>query len=186
VRARRDRGSGLLVVPLHALGHLVSGHVARDLGDGQVTARRHGIHESGDDCARLFLVGDSLQDPQQHDRDPLPPVQDVGRPLQDRAGGAQVGVDVGGRPRGLLVSRARAWASTIGSLSTYTTRDSGAARWATWCVLFAEGSPVPISRNYRIPASVTRKRTARARNARCARLVSNEASSAAGSRPVVT
>ncbi len=31
-------------------------------------------------------------------------------------------------PSGLLLSRARAWPSTIGSLSTYTTREAGAAR----------------------------------------------------------
>ena len=94
-RARRDRDSGLFVVTLHALGHLGGGDIARDLGDGQVTAR-------------LVLVGNSLQDPQQDDRDRLPEVQDAGRPLQDRASGAQIGVDVG-RPSGLLVSRARAW-----------------------------------------------------------------------------
>ena len=29
------------------------------------------------------------------------------------------------RPSGVLVSSARAWTMTIGSLSTYTTRDSG-------------------------------------------------------------
>ena len=31
VSARRDRDSGLVVVTLHALGHLVGGDVARDL-----------------------------------------------------------------------------------------------------------------------------------------------------------
>jgi len=98
LRAGRDRGGGLRVVPLHALGHLVGGNVARDLRDGQVTARRHGTHEPADDRARVFPVGNSLQDPEQHDRDRLPEVQDAGCPLHDRGGGAQVGVDVGGRP----------------------------------------------------------------------------------------
>ena len=56
LRAGRDRGSGLRVVPLHALGHLVGGNVTRDLRDGRVTARRHGIHEPADDRARVFLV----------------------------------------------------------------------------------------------------------------------------------
>src|SRR5215467_3002618 len=63
-------------------------------------------------------------------------------------------------PSGLLVSRARACARTMGSLSTYTTRDSGyttrdsgAARWATSWVLSADGRPVPMSGNCRIPAS---------------------------------
>src|ERR1035438_8419505 len=37
------------------------------------------------------------------------------------------------------------------------------------CVLSALGMPVPMSRNWRIPASAARKRTPRARNARLAR-----------------
>ena len=51
-------------------------------------------------------------------------------------GVAQVGVQVGGRALGGAVSCARAWVSTTGSLSTYTIRESGAARCATWWVLF--------------------------------------------------
>jgi hypothetical protein len=35
--------------------------------------------------------------------------------------------------------------------------------------LFADGSPVPISRNCRIPASATKNRTARPKNARFSR-----------------
>ena len=79
-------------------------------------------------------------------------------------------------PSGLLVSRALACARTMGSLSKYTTRDSGyttrdsgAARWAPSWVLSADGRPVPMSGNCRIPASPTRYRTARPRNAGWAR-----------------
>jgi hypothetical protein len=68
------------------------------------------------------------------------------------------------------------------SLSTYTTLDCGAAAWATWWVLFAEGSPVPMSRNWRIPACVTRKCTAQARNARCARTATRISGYAAATR----
>jgi hypothetical protein len=46
-------------------------------------------------------------------------------------------------PSGALVSSARAQASTIGSLSTYTIRESGAMSWATWWVFCAVGRPVP-------------------------------------------
>jgi hypothetical protein len=67
------------------------------------------------------------------------------------------------------VTRARAWASTIGSLSTYSTRDSGATAWATSWTLPALGMPVPMSRNWRIPASAASQRTARPRKARWAR-----------------
>ena len=72
-------------------------------------------------------------------------------------------------PSGPLASSARAWVSTIGSLSTYTIRESGATAWATSWVLFADGMPVPMSRNCLIPSSADRYRTARARNARFAR-----------------
>jgi hypothetical protein len=69
-------------------------------------------------------------------------------------------------PSGELVSSARAWTSTMGSLSTYTMRDSGAMPCATWCVLLAVGMPVPMSRNWRMPASRLRYATARRRNRR--------------------
>src|ERR1017187_3729193 len=67
------------------------------------------------------------------------------------------------------VFSAREWACTIGSLSTYTTRASGAIAWATWCTLPLVGSPVPRSRNWRIPHSPARNRTARPRNLRFSR-----------------
>ncbi len=73
-------------------------------------------------------------------------------------------------PSGVLVNSARACASTIGSLSTYTILESGATDCATSWVLFAEGMPVPMSRNWRIPASPARKRTTRPRNSRLARM----------------
>jgi hypothetical protein len=56
VSARHDRDRGLLVVPLHALGYLGSGHVARDLRKSQITARRNGIHQLGDDRTRLVII----------------------------------------------------------------------------------------------------------------------------------
>ena len=59
-------------------------------------------------------------------------------------------------PASWLVSRARAWARTIGSLSTYTTRVSGATAWATSWTLGLVGMPVPMSRNCRTPASSAR------------------------------
>ena len=60
------------------------------------------------------------------------------------------------QPSGVLVSRARAWARTIGSLSTYTMRASGVTACATSCVFSMAGSPVPMSRNCRTPASLAR------------------------------
>jgi hypothetical protein len=59
-------------------------------------------------------------------------------------------------PSGVPAISARAWASTIGSLSTYSTRDSGAVSWATSWTLPAVGMPVPMSRNWRMPASRAR------------------------------
>ena len=58
-------------------------------------------------------------------------------------------------------SSARPWASTIGSLSTYTTFASGAYRWATWWTLSAVGSPLPRSTNCRTGVLVTISRIAR-------------------------
>src|SRR5450755_579080 len=66
-------------------------------------------------------------------------------------------------------SRALACTCTIGSLSTYTIRDSGAISCATWWVFSAVGRTVPISRNGRIPAAPAGYCTARRRKARLAR-----------------
>jgi hypothetical protein len=60
------------------------------------------------------------------------------------------------RPSWPPAIRALAWASTIGSLSTYSTRDSGAISWATSWTFPAVGMPVPTSRNCRTPASRVR------------------------------
>src|ERR1035441_5752880 len=75
-----------------------------------------------------------------------------------------------------------AWVSTTRSLSTYTIRDSGAVRCATSWVLPAVGIPVPMSRNWRTPASPARNRTPRPRNARFARAAAAIAGSAASAR----
>ena len=60
------------------------------------------------------------------------------------------------RPSAVPAISARAWASTIGSLSTYSTRDSGSISWATSWTFPALGMPVPMSRNCRTPASRAR------------------------------
>jgi hypothetical protein len=62
-------------------------------------------------------------------------------------------------------SSARACTSTSGSLSTYTTCALGSTACATSWVLFGAGRPVPMSRNWRTPASA-RYRTARPWNFR--------------------
>ena len=49
---------------------------------------------------------------------------------------------------------------------------------ATWCTLFVAGRPLPMSRNWVMPASAVRYRTARPRNARFSRA----ATCAAGER----
>ena len=50
---------------------------------------------------------------------------------QDRGSVAQVGVDVGGHPLRAAAQQGPGVPSPIGSLSTYTTREAGAARCAT-------------------------------------------------------
>ena len=69
-------------------------------------------------------------------------------------------------PPGADVISARACDSTIGSLSTYTMRHSGAIDCATSWVAPTRGSPVPMSRICLMPASATKKRSARCWNAR--------------------
>jgi hypothetical protein len=66
----------------------------------------------------------------------------------------------------VLVSNARAWVSTSGSLSTETILDWGATLWATSCVFSMVGRPVPMSRNWRMPSSAASVDTARMRNRR--------------------
>ena len=60
-------------------------------------------------------------------------------------------------------------ATAISSTSAYTTREPGAACWATSCTFRPVGMPEPMSTNWRMPASVARNRTARPRKARLAR-----------------
>src|ERR1700722_16499632 len=57
----------------------------------------------------------------------------------------------------------------MGALSTYTTDAPGCSPGATSCTLPTPGSPEPRSRNWVIPASATRYRTARPRKARFSR-----------------
>ena len=56
---------------------------------------------------------------------------------------------------------ARTCESTIGSLSTYTTRQAGSTDCARSRLACAPGSPAPTSMNCPIPASTARNRTAR-------------------------
>jgi hypothetical protein len=67
---------------------------------------------------RVVGVRDVLQRHQEEQRDRLGQVQRLGRAGQDLLGVVQVGAEIGRLPLGVLVSSARAWARTIGSLST--------------------------------------------------------------------
>jgi hypothetical protein len=80
--------------------HLLGGDVAGRVREGQVAARRDGLHQPGHQGGRVVLVGDAVQDAEEHDRDRPAEVQDPGGPGQDRGEVAQVGVDVGGRALG--------------------------------------------------------------------------------------
>ncbi|CAM5238093.1 hypothetical protein SFUMM280S_00248 [Streptomyces fumanus] len=73
-------------------------------------------------------------------------------------------------PSGVLDSSPWERVSTIGSLSTYTTRAPGATDCAISCRLGEVGMPVPMSRNWRIPASSASQRTARFIQSRLARM----------------
>ena len=100
VAAGGERDGGLVVVGPHGRGHLLGGDVAGGVRESQVAARRHGPHQPGHQGGRLVLVGDAVQDAEEHDRDRPAEVQDLGGPGQDRVEVAQVGVDVGGRTLG--------------------------------------------------------------------------------------
>ena len=86
------------------------------MGDGEVAAGRHGVHDPGHDRVRVVGVRDRVQDREQRDRHRAGEVQQL------RAAWLRI-VAVSRRsasmysvaPASLLVSRARAWASTIGS-----------------------------------------------------------------------
>jgi hypothetical protein len=56
-------------------------------------------------------------------------------------------------PSGVPTSRARACASTTGSLSASTIRASGAMSCTTSCRFGLVGMPVPMSRNCRTPSA---------------------------------
>lgn len=88
------------------------------VGQRQVTAGWQGIQQPLHDRARLVVVSDVPEDPDQEEPDGLAEVKGPGGRTQDRCRVTQVGVDVVGRALRVLVSRARAGASTSGSLST--------------------------------------------------------------------
>jgi hypothetical protein len=77
------------------LRHLVD-DVRGDLGHGQVAAGRARADEPGDDAVRVVGVRDQMQDRHQHDRHRLGEVERLRGPVEDRAGVAQVGVQVVG------------------------------------------------------------------------------------------
>ncbi len=79
------------------------------------------------------------------------------------------------------VSFAPAWVATMGSLSTYATRTSGAISAATSWVLGEVGMPVPMSTICRIPAPTT-VRTARRRKARLARTLTRASGASSTTR----
>ena len=85
------------------------------MGDGEVAAGRHGVHQPRHDRVRVVGVRDRVQDRYQGDRDGPGEVEQPRGLGEDLAGVAQVGVDVLGGARLVLVSSARAWASTTGS-----------------------------------------------------------------------
>ena len=72
-----------------------------------------------------------------------------------RAGNPAGRPGTGIRPR--CPSSAWPCEQTTGSLSTYTTRASGAIACAISCTQFCVGRPTPRSRNWRMPASPARK-----------------------------
>ena len=89
------------------LRHLVAVDVRGDLGQGQEAAGRARADELGDDAVGVVGVRDQVQDRHQHDRHRLGEVERLRRPVQDRAGVAQVGVEVvGGAFRGAGEQRA--------------------------------------------------------------------------------
>jgi len=89
--------------------------------------------------------------------------------IQDGLRAAQVGLD-----RGRLVVAGQDGAAVQhGDLVDVDVHDPGvgAACWAIAWTLSMVGMPEPTSRNWRMPASPARKRTARPRNARFAAMV---------------
>ena len=118
--------------------------VQRRMGDDQVAAGGHRVHQRRDHRPRVLVVADQVQHAEQHDRDRLAEVERSPPPAAGWAPGRA------GPPRCRLVApswvpriSACACRSTIGSLSTYTIRESGATRCATSCVLSTVGMPGP-------------------------------------------
>jgi AcrR family transcriptional regulator len=70
----------------------------RDVGGDEVASRRQGVEQGREELGGLLLVGDHVQDRDEHERDRLGEVEDIAghRVVQDSGGVAQVGVDIGG------------------------------------------------------------------------------------------
>ena len=115
----------------------------------EVAARRHRRYQPADDAVRVVLGATRCSMAITQDRDGWV----EGRAAFGRGpGSARSGADASGAvdPCGPLTSSARAWASTMGSLSTYTTRAPGRPtgpphgccwRWGSRCRCPGTGGP---------------------------------------------
>ena len=90
----------------------------RTVLEHQVTGGRQAVHKPADDRVWPLVVGDVPHNAAKNERYGLGEIQRARRGVQDFVRLTQVRVDVVGDPSGVLVSSARACASTSGSLST--------------------------------------------------------------------
>ena len=120
VGAGRHRHRRLVVVRGRGGGYLLGGEVGGQVRDRQVSSRAPARRPVlATIAAGVGAVRDEVQHRKEQDRDGLGEVQGLGGLGQDGVGVAQVGFDVAADPaRAVLASRARAWVSTTGSLST--------------------------------------------------------------------
>ena len=155
VASRRDLLGHDLVQPGHR-GHLRRPDVVGRVRDREVAAGGHGVDQAGDDAVGVVLVRDAVQDRDQHHRDRTGEVQRAQPPWRGSSPGR------GGRRPGRPCCPPGCWSA--GPVRVPVPPGRGRCRrfgfggdgWATSCVLFAAGMPVPMSRNCRMPASRAR------------------------------
>ena len=96
---------------------LVGGEEIRaGVRDDEVTARRYGVQQPGDDVVGVVGVGDRVQQREQGDRDRLLEVEEVAGLVEEPSRVSRTSASMYSvAPDSLLTSRARAWASTMGS-----------------------------------------------------------------------
>jgi len=87
------------------------------MGDGEVAARWHGVHNGGDDAMRVVFIADGVEDGEHQHADGAGEVQSLRGLFEYRLRITEVGVDVVGGGE-FAREQARAWARTTGSLST--------------------------------------------------------------------